>query len=521
MLSVLRRKRNSPIIAFLLGAIIIVFVAFFGNSWQSCSGGGFYAAKVNGDVITDQESSASYSAEYRNRQARDSKFDRTRAQKENLREQVLNRLITMKILAQKAEDRGLAVDDEALRQAIVENPAFQTDGRFDKKLYEARLNMQQMTDFRFEQQLREELLAQKLAAVAESSITVSTEEARESFMQERRRVNLEFVSIKKQPYEAKVGTITPADAEEWLKKDGSEDEVKKYYTKHSRTKYNVPKQICARHILVRGEKGMPPDLYQEAKKKIIDARKAVAGGMDFAAAAKKFSDDSTKDRGGDLGCFGKGQMVPEFENAAFSLKKGELSSVVESTFGFHIIEVTGEKAAIERKLEDVKSEIALEILAGVKAGELAKKRAEELAEKAKTAATLQEAVTALGAGDPAPLKVEETGPFPQREFIPRIGLSKEISQAAWALTKEAPAASKPFETDNAWVVIRLHERLEPTLEEFEKDKAMTMLSLSYQKRAAVVKEWTEHLRKGANIEYHPLALSYDDDARAQARGRAN
>src|SRR5687767_712782 len=192
MLGYLRRKKNSPIILFLLGAIIVVFIAFFGNTYDACSGQSIYAAKVNGTVISDQDYAAVYATEFRNRQAQDNKFDRSRAQKENLRETVLNRMVTSKILAHKATELGLAVDDQALRDAILTNPNFQTDGRFDRKLYERILNSQQLSDYRFEQQLRETLLAQKIASLAESSITVSEAEAREGFFQERRRVNLEF-----------------------------------------------------------------------------------------------------------------------------------------------------------------------------------------------------------------------------------------------------------------------------------------------------------------------------------------
>lgn len=520
MLSILRRKKNSPIIVFLLGAIVIVFVLFFGQSWSNCANQSLYAAKVNGQVISDQEFSASYAAEFRNRQSRDSRYDRTRAKQENLRETVLNRMVTSKLLASEAKARGLAIDDEALKQEILDNPAFQTDGKFDKRLYEGRLNMMQMSDFRYEAALREELLAGKLSSLAEASIAVSTAEAKEQFLQERRRLNLEFVAVKKQPYEAKVGTVTQADADEWLKQPTAEEEIKKYYTKNARTKYQVPKQVCAQHILVRAEREGGPELMTKAREKIAEARRAVLEAkVDFGEAAKKYSDDSSAQKGGDLGCFGMGQMVPEFETAAFSLAAGEVSTIVQSAFGFHIIKVNQIKEPIERKLEDVKNEIALEILAAVKAGELAKARAQAIADKAKTAASLAAALTEAPGDDPAPLVAEETGPFPQRDFIPKLGLAKEINTAAWQLTPEQPVAAAPLETDNAWVVIRLKEKLEPTAEEFEKEKTMQQLQASWQKRSNVIKAWTEQLRKGANVDIHPLAVSYDDEARDAARGQ--
>src|SRR5262249_15081167 len=124
--------------------------------------------------------------------------------------------------------------------------------------------------------------------------------------------------------------VSQADADAWLKKTGSEEQAKKFYEKHLRGRYNTPKQVCARHILVRAEKDMPPDIKQKSRDKISEAAKAVKDGLDFAEAAKKFSEDSTKEKGGDLGCFSLGQMVPQFEEAAFGLKPGEVSNVVET-----------------------------------------------------------------------------------------------------------------------------------------------------------------------------------------------
>jgi peptidyl-prolyl cis-trans isomerase D len=519
MLSFLRRKKNSPVIVFLLGAIIVVFIAFFGNQYSTCSGSASDAASVNGESIGFQEYSMAYSNEYRMRQERDPKFDRARAQRDNLRETVMNRMVTSYVLAQDAEKRGLAVDNEALRDSLLTDPNFQTDGRFDRKLYERILNAQGTSDFRFEAQRRRGLLAEAIATVAEKSISVSEAEAREQFEKDKKRVNVDFVLVRKQPYEAKVGTVTQADADEWAKKEGSEEEIKKYYTKHARAKYNVPKQICAQHILVRADKkGMAPDLMKKATDTIQAAKKAVSTDkMDFAEAARKFSEDTSKDRGGDVGCFGPGQMVEAFENAAAALKPGEISGIVESPFGFHIIKVNAIKDPIERKLEDVKGEIALEIMKSVKAGELAKARAETILAAAKGSTTLQEALDkAKDANDPAPLTVEETGPFAQRDFVPRIGLAKEVSTEAWKLTKEKPVADQVIESENGWVVLQLKERIEPAADEFEKEKQMAVLSMSFQKRNEAIKGWMEQLKKDAQVDVQPMALSYDDAAREAA-----
>jgi peptidyl-prolyl cis-trans isomerase D len=519
MLGVLRRKKNSPIIAFLLGLIIIVFVAFFGNSWQNCANQRLFAARVNGQTISDPEYASVYAQAFRNMQNQDQKFDREKAKREKLRENVLNYMIHEVILTQDAEKRGLAVDKSALKDAITANPNFQTDGHFDKSLYERVLNQAQLPDYRFEARLKQELLSQKLDDVVQRSIGVSESEAKEAYQQDKRRVNLEFVMIKNQPYEARVGAVAQPDVDEWLKKPGSEEEVKKFYTKHMSTRYNTPKQVCARHILVRAEKAMPPDLRKKAEERIAEAGAEIGKGVDFAEVAKKYSEDSTKDKGGDLGCFGPGQMVPQFEEAAFGLKVGEVSTRIETPFGFHLIKVTEIKPPVEKKLEDVKSEIAMEIVQTQKASDLAKKRATDINDAQKHAKSLEDALASTKGNDPAPLKADETAPFPKREFIPRIGPSKEISAAAWKLTMDKPVPDSPFQTESGWVVIRLKEKTDAADVDFDKDKKMLMLTLGYQKRNAVAKAWSEALRTKAKITVHPLALSYDDEARATARGR--
>jgi parvulin-like peptidyl-prolyl isomerase len=216
-------------------------------------------------------------------------------------------------------------------------------------------------------------------------------------------------------------------------------------------------------------------------------------------------------------------MVPQFEEVAFALKAGEVSPRVDTPFGFHLIKVTEIKPPVEKKIDDVKEEIALEILTSVKAGELAKKRAAELNAAALKTKSLEEAIDLLKpakgkAADPTPLKVEETGPFPKSDFIPRIGISKEIAQVAWELTPKQSVPDSPYETETAWYVLRLKDKIEPTDEELEKDKKMMTLTLGFQKRNSVIKGWTEQLRQKAKVTVHPLALSYDDEARATARG---
>ncbi len=133
------------------------------------------------------------------------------------------------------------------------------------------------------------------------------------------------------------------------------EEVKDFYDKNQ-ARYDEPEQIRASHILIRVPPGASPEVKAE-KKKIADdvAKKAKKG--DFAALAKEFGEDPTKDRGGDLGFFTKGRMVKAFDDAAWKLKNGQVSGVVETQFGFHIIKKTDHKPARKKPYAEVKEQI--------------------------------------------------------------------------------------------------------------------------------------------------------------------
>ncbi|MCC6809276.1 MAG: peptidylprolyl isomerase [Deltaproteobacteria bacterium] len=156
----------------------------------------------------------------------------------------------------------------------------------------------------------------------------------------------------------------------------TDEEVTTYFNEH-KDNFKEQEQVKARHILARVE--VPPptagtpnadqnkkaldEAKKKAKKKIEDAQKKLKGGAKFEDVAKEMSDDVTKNNGGDLGLFSKGRMVPPFEEAAFKMKPGETSGIVETSFGYHIIKVEEHKAARERPLEEVKESIRASLLA--------------------------------------------------------------------------------------------------------------------------------------------------------------
>jgi peptidyl-prolyl cis-trans isomerase C len=137
----------------------------------------------------------------------------------------------------------------------------------------------------------------------------------------------------------------------------SDEEIKKFYDEN-RDRLGEEPQVKASHILIGVDASATPEVKAKAKEKAEALLKELKAGKDFADVAKTSSTCPSKEQGGDLGFFGRGQMVPEFEQAAFALKPGEMSGVVETQFGYHIIKLTGKKGGEAPKLEELKEKIA-------------------------------------------------------------------------------------------------------------------------------------------------------------------
>ncbi len=160
----------------------------------------------------------------------------------------------------------------------------------------------------------------------------------------------------------------------------SEEEVKAYYEKH-REKYQEPRAVRARHILIEVPQGATPEQEKEALKKAQRLRERILKGEDFAKLAQEYSaDPGTKEKGGELGFFTQGQMVKEFEEAAFRLKPGEISEPVRTPFGYHLIQVEEVKEAKQRSFAEVKDRVREDLIQAKEEAAL-NKALKELAQK--------------------------------------------------------------------------------------------------------------------------------------------
>lgn len=289
----------------------------------------------------------------------------------NLRQTAVEQLIEQALILNEARRLGLSIGDNALARAISSQSAFQTDGRFDVNRYQAILRDNDLLPATYEQQTRDSMLSEELRAMVSNSIQVSEAEARQSFNLFAGRTNLSYIEV---PYANFTAGINPTDQEisrfyqdnkEAFREPErvklvfirynpdvmvgayvpSEAEIQQFYDQNVKTLFDHPAQVRARHILIAVAPDANAAQKSAARAKAEDILKKLKSGASFGALAKQFSDDpGTRDRGGEIGYFGRGELVKPFEDAAFSLKPGEYA-IVQSQYGFHIIEVEADRPA--------------------------------------------------------------------------------------------------------------------------------------------------------------------------------
>lgn len=323
----------------------------------------------------------------RMRQALGERFDAREFDTPDMRRRILDVLVDERLAQMAARRAGLAVSDALVRRNIAETPAFQVDGRFNQERYLQMLASAQppFTPRGYEQRVREELERAVLTGALESSAFVTQAELAQAvrLLGEKRDV-----SVLTLPAPA-ADTAAVSDAElqahyransaryrmperVWIEyvelraadlpAPAAPDEaaLRQRY-EQEKNRFAAAEERLASHILVRVAEGASDADRKAAEAKIRRiAAEAKAPGADFAALARKYSDDASKAQGGDLGWLGKGATVPEFEQALFALKPGQISEPVKTEFGWHLIQLREVKAGQARPFEEVREQLATE-----------------------------------------------------------------------------------------------------------------------------------------------------------------
>jgi len=370
----------------------------------------------------------------------------------NIRQEAVDGLIEQQLIGEEARHLGISISDEALQEKIAKEPVFQRDGQFDFDTYQDVLRTNNLQPSEYENGERDRMIAETLRHMIDSGVQVSDDEARHAYNLRNERIGLRYAEIpfsdftaKISPTESQIADYYKRNAEQFrepervkllyvhyeplvlaAKYTPPDKEIQGYYNRNAKTRFTHPDQVHARHILIAVPAGATDNEKAAAKTKALDVLKQAQSGGDFAKLAAKYSDDpSNKLQGGDLGSFGRGQMVKPFEDAVFAMKPGQIT-LVETRFGFHIVKLEEFKPAHTDTIAEAKPKIIDELRtqAGAKLGRAA---AQEDLTAALAGGSLQELAKQRG------IDAVETPLFAQGEPAGGAERDRELMEAAFKL----------------------------------------------------------------------------------------
>lgn len=383
------RERAQGFIAWVIVILIIIPFALFGINEYFETDSNVYVAKVNDVPIPEFEFRRVYQGERAFRQSivggdLDSPF----MNDDSIKRSALDRIVNTEVMSQAASANGFDVGDQLLLQSIATREEFQTDGVFDSALYNNLLRQNNLTPGDFEENVRREMMAtQFVSGVMDLAIVTDYELDALLRVQEQTR-EIGYLVLKAEALKQKQ-----------VSREFSDDEIKQHYDKNIQRfalpeqvsleyielsskdlisdvevdetilqelyedrieSFGVPEERHARHILVNAEEGSSDAEIEAARSKAAGLLEKIQAGESFETLAKEESDDAgSAIDGGDLGYFGRGMMVTAFDDVVFSMKEGEVSELVQTPFGFHIIKLEDIREGSSKSFEEVRADLEL------------------------------------------------------------------------------------------------------------------------------------------------------------------
>ncbi len=474
-----RMRRHKAWLKWSLGIVVVTFVLLYVPAFLRGTGGDGSSlsdsiAAIDGHSVLVADYRRAYQQQVDAMRANaGSDVDENMLKQLGVPQRVVQQLLDQQAILAQADRLGLRVSDGELRERILKMPGFQENGQFiGETRYRQLLDMQRppMSESEFEEEMRTTLLAEKLQAAVTGWMRVTDADADQAYRKANEKVKLDLALFTANQYRA---GIQPTDAElaaqfsahtdtykmpekrrvRYLAIDAdalkarepvTPDEIQQRYQANLQT-YSTPEQVRASHILFKTDG--KNDAAQ--KKRAEEVLAKVKAGGDFAALAKQYSEDEgSKAKGGDLDYFAKGTMFKEFEDAAWALAPGQVSGVVKSPAGYHIIKMVDKKAATTKTLAEVTPQIQDQIRTE-KAQAEAQKLADDISKDISTPADLDKVARARG------LTVGDSGLFSRDEPLAGLGFAPAV--AASAFTLEQGKVSGLLRTNTGFAFIALAE----------------------------------------------------------------
>lgn len=494
-------RENTHIVMLIL---VVAFIGLIVLEWgMDLSGigtrGQNVVGKINGEQVRYEEIRAEYEQlREMERQRRGGDLDEFTHRR--LLQQVWDQRVTYTLLQQQVNKHRITTTDAEILEAIRENPPdyirqqeiFLTDGQFDKQKYLAALSNPNIQGWEIlEAQFRFLLPQQKLIDRITSIARVTDLEVRTAYIVQNEKATVKYVFFDPSKYADQQITVT-------------DDEIKNYYQAH-RNEFQQEARVKLEYVMLAKEPSEADE--QRVERQINDLYRQIVNGADFEKLAQDFSEDPSGDNGGDLGFFGRGAMVEEFENTAFSTPVGQVAKPVKTRFGWHIIKVEEKKR--ENGEEQIRARhILLKTIIGQKTLSDLRAKMERLQERA----TAQNGLRAAAAAES--LEVLETVYFQQRPdgYIPRIGYV--IGASSFAFDQSQGAISEVLENDAGFYILRVADRKPAGVQALDEVQERIRNTLMAERRKELArKEGEAFLARlnGNNLD----ALSGDDRARVE------
>ncbi len=538
MLDILRKNAQSVVVQAIVVIIAVVFI--FWGVGTNLKGNPNALAVVNGKEIAYRDFQQSYErAVERYKQQFGGQLPQGFVESIGLKEQVLDQLIQSELLRQGAESVGIDISKEAVQRKIQEMEVFAKNGRFDLASYKTVLEQNRLSPTSFEGGVRNDLLTNRMLDALGSFSMVSAQEVRNWIDYIEQEINLAYAALASEDYVAQVKVADDALAtwfatakqkyktapkyklqylsfsyDDDLKAVQVNDEaVRTYYREHAE-QYATPEKRRARHILFK----VGADDSQESRQaRRAEAEKVLAQvqkGGDFSLLASKYSEDSSKTKGGDLGFFERGQMVPAFEESVFALKKGEVSGVVETPFGYHIVKLEEISPAKTQTLEEASASIrAILGRQGVKA--LTFKKASSAYEDIIRAGSMAKYGSVQGA-----YPVRQTDFFSQ-DAPPKEGMVGDAALVKAAFSLRKGELSSVVETASGYAILFVDDVKESVVPELDAVRERAIADYKKEKSVELAKAAAEEsLKKAKEQQAWPAGLQRKETGYIKRSGPA-
>jgi len=513
-------RQNIKSLHIFLWLVIAAFIGtiFFVWGQGGRQGGGprgqNVVAWVNGDPI----SYTSFESSFRNvygfyKQLYGDNLSPEMLQNLQLEQVALNQLTQKALLVQEARARHLQVSDEELIHAIQKIPQFHANDQFDPAVYKSVLSRARITPQEFEAQTEETLLTGKLEHLIKQTVRISDLEVLDDYSAQHEMIEVEGVFVKTAAfletaevadediqayYDAhKENFMTPPRVKiQYIHFDPqtikdemipTEEDIREYYDAHEK-EFNKGKEVHARHILFRLPQDADEKAVNDIRAKAEETLQQLRDGADFTELAKANSEDpGSAQNGGDVGFFTKGRMVPEFEDAAFALAPGEISDLVKTQFGFHIIKVE-ETREDDDPYSTAKPEI-IDRLKLAQAKDLARERAEISYEDLLETDNLED----VAAKDQLDVNVSDF--FAQGETIDaKTAAVSQIQEIAFTLNADQKF-SQPIETPLGYYIIEFLEQKDPYVPELADIQERVAEAVRKEKAGELAKAEIERIQQ--------------------------